>query len=128
MDRRSLSHFARIAVVCLLTSILVPAGALAATAGAVIFEGSVDRAELSWGTDETGNLTDELRKVYKNCLEKLTEYSTEVSQNAALCNAWKKLAERDDFKDLNEAQRKAVENTLRTASKYPNPYSRWGAI
>ena len=41
---------------------------------------------------------DELRKVYKNCLEKLTEYSTEVSQNAALCDAYKKLAERDDFK------------------------------
>ena len=27
---------------------------------------------------------DDLRKVYKNCLEKLTEYSTELSQNAAL--------------------------------------------
>uniref|UniRef100_UPI00356ACCFF M3 family metallopeptidase n=1 Tax=Marinobacter sediminum TaxID=256323 RepID=UPI00356ACCFF len=57
--------------------------------------------------------TDELRKVYKNCLEKLTEYSTEVSQNAALCEAYKKLAARDDFKDLSEAQRKSVENTLR---------------
>ena len=56
---------------------------------------------------------DELRKVYKNCLEKLTEYSTEVSQNAALCNAYKKLAEREDFKNLSEAQRKSVENTLR---------------
>ena len=26
---------------------------------------------------------DDLRKVYKNCLEKLTEYSTEVSQNSS---------------------------------------------
>src|SRR5690554_8003379 len=33
---------------------------------------------------------DDLRKVYKNCLEKLTEYSTEVSQNGALCEAYKK--------------------------------------
>ena len=56
---------------------------------------------------------DELRQVYKRCLEKLTEYSTEVSQNAALCNAYKKLAARPDFADLSEAQRKAVENTLR---------------
>jgi len=30
---------------------------------------------------------DELRQVYKRCLEKLTEYSTEVSQNAALKNS-----------------------------------------
>ncbi|MGM0951441.1 MAG: oligopeptidase A [Pseudomonadota bacterium] len=56
---------------------------------------------------------DDLRQVYKRCLEKLTEYSTEVSQNEALCNAYKKLAARDDFKDLNQAQRKSVENTLR---------------
>nr|WP_297400858.1 oligopeptidase A [uncultured Marinobacter sp.] len=56
---------------------------------------------------------DDLRKVYKNCLEKLTEYSTELSQNEALCNAYKKLAARDDFKNLSEAQRKSVENTLR---------------
>ncbi len=56
---------------------------------------------------------DDLRQVYKSCLEKLTEYSTEVSQNEALCNAYKKLAARDDFEDLNQAQRKSVENTLR---------------
>ncbi|MDR9424667.1 MAG: oligopeptidase A [Marinobacter sp.] len=57
--------------------------------------------------------SDDLRQVYKRCLEKLTEYSTEVSQNEALCNAYKKLAARDDFKDLSQAQRKSVENTLR---------------
>jgi oligopeptidase A len=56
---------------------------------------------------------DDLRKVYKNCLEKLTEYSTELSQNGVLCEAYKKLAARDDFSELSEAQRKAVENTLR---------------
>ncbi|TGN39437.1 oligopeptidase A [Marinobacter confluentis] len=57
--------------------------------------------------------SDELRKVYKSCLEKLTEYSTELSQNAELCEAYKKLKARDDFKDLSEAQRKSVDNTLR---------------
>ncbi|WP_336367804.1 oligopeptidase A [Marinobacter sp. C2H3] len=57
--------------------------------------------------------SEDLRKVYKSCLEKLTEYGTEVSQNAALCEAYKKLAARDDFAQLSVAQRKAVENTLR---------------
>ncbi|WP_404366329.1 oligopeptidase A [Marinobacter sp.] len=57
--------------------------------------------------------TEELRKVYKTCLDRLTEYSTELSQNEQLCEAYKKLAARDDFKDLDEAQRKSVENTLR---------------
>ncbi|HCL37049.1 MAG TPA: oligopeptidase A, partial [Marinobacter hydrocarbonoclasticus] len=56
---------------------------------------------------------DDLRKVYKNCLEKLTEYSTEVSQNSALCEAYKKLAARDDFHNLSESQRKSIENILR---------------
>ncbi|MDX1458927.1 MAG: oligopeptidase A [Marinobacter sp.] len=56
---------------------------------------------------------EDLRDVYKRVLEKLTEYSTEVSQNAELCAAYKKLAERDDFAQLSEAQRKAISNTLR---------------
>lgn len=59
------------------------------------------------------NNTDELRQVYKRCLEKLTEYGTEISQNETLCAAYKKVAERPDFKDLSEAQQKMVNNTLR---------------
>jgi oligopeptidase A len=57
--------------------------------------------------------SDELRAVYKSCLEKLTEYTTELSQNSELCDAYKKLKARNDFKDLTEAQRKSVDNTLR---------------
>lgn len=57
--------------------------------------------------------SDELRAVYKSCLEKLTEYTTELSQNSELCEAYKKLKAREDFKDLTEAQRKSVDNTLR---------------
>lgn len=57
--------------------------------------------------------SDELRTVYKSCLEKLTEYTTELSQKSELCEAYKKLKARDDFKDLSEAQRKSVDNTLR---------------
>src|SRR5690554_8060516 len=51
---------------------------------------------------------DDLRKVYKNCLETLTEYSTEASRNGALCEAYKKLAAREDFKELSEPQRKSI--------------------
>jgi len=57
--------------------------------------------------------SDELRTVYKSCLEKLTEYTTELSQNSELCEAYKKLKAREDFRDLSDAQRKSVENTLR---------------
>ncbi|MDX1801077.1 MAG: M3 family metallopeptidase, partial [Marinobacter sp.] len=57
--------------------------------------------------------SDELRQVYKRCLEKLTEYSTELSQNSRLCDAYKKLAARDDFSGLDTAQQKAINNTLR---------------
>jgi len=56
---------------------------------------------------------DEIREVHKRCLQKLTEYSSEVSQNEALCNAYKRLAESDGFQTLSEAQQKAINNTLR---------------
>ncbi len=75
-----------------------------------------DRLERAWSVISHLNgvmNSDELRQVYKNCLEKLTEYSTELSQNAELCDAYKKLAASDEFKELSEAQRKSVENTLR---------------
>ncbi len=57
--------------------------------------------------------TEEIRAVHKRCLEKLTEYGTEVSQNEQLCAVFKKLAARSDFTDLTEAQQKMVNNTLR---------------
>ncbi|MFN2360447.1 MAG: oligopeptidase A [Marinobacter sp.] len=75
-----------------------------------------DRLERAWSVISHLNgvmNNDDLRKVYKNCLEKLTEYSTELSQNSELCAAYKKLAASDDFKELSEAQRKSVDNTLR---------------
>ncbi|OEY66153.1 oligopeptidase A [Marinobacter sp. X15-166B] len=56
---------------------------------------------------------DELREVYKRCLDKLTEYSTELSQNEALCNAYKAVAARCDFAQLSEAQRQSVNHSLR---------------
>ncbi|WP_166268664.1 oligopeptidase A [Marinobacter caseinilyticus] len=79
-------------------------------------QGLEDRLNNAWSVISHLNgvmNSDELRTVYKNCLEKLTEYSTELSQNTELCNAYKKLADRDDFSGLDEAQQKAINNTLR---------------
>ena len=56
---------------------------------------------------------DRIREVHKRCLEKLTEYSSELSQNQALCNAYKRLASSGEFERLDEAQRKAINDTLR---------------
>ncbi|HEY9119177.1 MAG TPA: M3 family metallopeptidase, partial [Marinobacter sp.] len=75
-----------------------------------------DRLERAWSVISHLNgvmNNDDLRKVYKSCLEKLTEYSTELSQNAELCEAYKKLAASEEYKGLSEAQRKSVDNTLR---------------
>lgn len=56
------------------------------------------------------NNTTEWREAYEACLPKLTAYSTEMGQNSALCDAWKKLSEQDG---LSPSQRKLVQNTLR---------------
>lgn len=56
---------------------------------------------------------DELREIHKRCLEKLTEYTTQLSQHSALCAAYRKLAERDDFSELSDAQQQSVRYTLR---------------
>ncbi len=54
-----------------------------------------------------------LRKAYNACLPKLADWSTEVGQNRALCDAWKRLAEGPEGARLDAAQRKVVENVLR---------------
>ena len=54
-----------------------------------------------------------LRDAYNACLPKLTEYGTEMGQNAALYQAYKQLAESHVYEQLNEAEKKAVDNALR---------------
>lgn len=83
---------------------------------ALPMQGLEDRLNKAWSVISHLNgvmNSDELRKIYKSCLEKLTEYGTELSQNTELCEAYKKLAARDDFSELNEAQQKSINNTLR---------------
>ena len=54
-----------------------------------------------------------LRKVYNQCLPKISKYSTTVSQHLDLYNACQRVFLRDDFNQLNSAQQQTVKNTLR---------------
>ncbi|WP_394753991.1 oligopeptidase A [Crenothrix sp.] len=56
---------------------------------------------------------DELRAAYNACLPKLSQYSTEMGQNAELFNAYRKIAESEQFKSLDTAQQKIITNALR---------------
>lgn len=57
--------------------------------------------------------TEALRAAYNNCLPKLSDYSTEMGQNAALYAAYQSLRDGDAHAGLDEAQRKDLDNTLR---------------
>lgn len=57
--------------------------------------------------------TDELRDAYNACLPKLSEYSTEMGQNKALCNAYQHIANSDAFASLDTAQQRIISNALR---------------
>jgi len=57
--------------------------------------------------------SDELRDAYNACLPKLSEYGTEMGQNAELFAAYKQVRNSDDFEQLDTAQKKIIENALR---------------
>lgn len=57
--------------------------------------------------------SDELRDAYESCLPLLTEYGTWVGQHQGLFNAYQQLAASDEFKTLDTAQQKVINNTLR---------------
>jgi oligopeptidase A len=54
-----------------------------------------------------------LRETYKNCLPLLSEYATEMSQNKALYKGFVKIAESDNFDQLNIVQKKTIKDTLK---------------
>lgn len=54
-----------------------------------------------------------LREAYNACLPLLSAYSSELGQNKALCNAYKKLAASPEYETLSAAQRKTIDNELR---------------
>ena len=95
----------------------------------VLAEGKFDYAHLVQALDEeddrlgkafgpAGHLNavaqnEALRNAYNSCLPLLSEYGTEVGQNAQLCAAYQALRDSDEWSSLSEAQQKDIENTLR---------------
>ncbi|MFK5949612.1 MAG: M3 family metallopeptidase [Methylococcales bacterium] len=56
--------------------------------------------------------SDEIRVAHDNCLPKLSEYSTEQSQNIDLYNAYRNIREKTSFNELDDANKKVIENAL----------------
>jgi oligopeptidase A len=57
--------------------------------------------------------SDELREAYNKCLPLLSEYSTWMGQHEGLFQAYRQIAEGDEFAALGQAQRTAIEHALR---------------
>ena len=73
-----------------------------------------DRLSRAWSPVSHMNSvvnSDELRDAYNACLPKLSEYGTEMGQNAALYKAYKYVAENDT--SLDAEQKKVLDNAIR---------------
>lgn len=57
--------------------------------------------------------SDELREAYESCLPLLSEYSTFVGQHQGLYDAYQQLAQSSEYQQLDTAQKKVIDNTLR---------------
>jgi len=57
--------------------------------------------------------SEEIREAYNACLPKLSEYFTELGQNAKLYKAYSAFVETDAYKSLTDAQKKVIANSLR---------------
>ncbi|MGM0785327.1 MAG: oligopeptidase A [Pseudomonadota bacterium] len=75
-----------------------------------------DRLSRAWSPVSHLNGTmnsPELREAYQACLAKLSDYSTWLGQHEGLFRAWQALKEGPAWAELDTAQRRAVDNTLR---------------
>ena len=57
--------------------------------------------------------SEEIREAHKSGLALLTDYSTEMGQNQALFEAYRQLAESEEYEALDPEQKKVVSNALR---------------
>ena len=57
--------------------------------------------------------SDTLRQAYNACLPLLSEYATEMSQNSALYQGYRTIANSLAYPDLNIAQQKAIDDSLK---------------
>jgi len=79
-------------------------------------EDMMDRLSAVWSPVSHMNSvvnSDELRDAYNACLEKLSEYYTELGQNEALFRAYESLVEQESYQQFIPEQRKVIENELR---------------
>lgn len=75
-----------------------------------------DRLQHAWSPIKHMNAvvnSEELRKVYIQCVEKITAYYTELAQNEQLFHAIEQVAAKKDRLSLNAAQCKVIENKIR---------------
>lgn len=78
-----------------------------------------DRLSQSWSPVGHMNAvvnSDELRDAYNSCLPILSEYSTRIGQNHELYQAYQSIADSKDFAELDNAQKKVINDTLRDLS------------
>jgi len=74
-----------------------------------------DRLEKAWSPVRHMNAvksSPELRDAYNLCLPMLSDFSTEVSQNRALYEAYRHIAESTDYTDFTAAQQKTISDAL----------------
>ena len=79
-------------------------------------ENAEDKLNKAWSPVSHMNAvvnTDELRLAYNACLPKLSDYSTEMGQNEQLFNAYKVIADSNEFATFDSAQKKIIQNALR---------------
>jgi len=75
-----------------------------------------DRLSRAWSPVSHMNSvinSEPLREAYNACLPRLSEYGTEMGQNEALYAAFRALRESPDFEQLDQAQRRIIDNELR---------------
>ena len=74
-----------------------------------------DRLDKAWSPVRHLNSvksSDALRDAYNSCLPLLSEYSTELSQNRALYESYRKISESTAFSDFSAAQQKCITDAL----------------
>ena len=74
-----------------------------------------DRLEKAWSPVRHLNSvksSEDLREAYNGCLPLLSEFATEVSQNRALYDGYRRIAESESYAGLDQAQRKTIDDAL----------------
>ncbi|MEZ5541223.1 MAG: oligopeptidase A [Pseudomonadota bacterium] len=75
-----------------------------------------DRISRAWSPVSHMNAvvnSEQLRHAYNECLPLLSEYGTELGQHEGLYSAYRQIAEGDEYRRMDTAQKKVIDNALR---------------